>query len=541
ERLARTRYNLSQQAAFASNIWKNYSNQLIARLTRQMQRLETMPDYTPGLYLRRGQAYLLGTRYREASILFKSIALEEGFEKELRAEAHYRWILALNEAGKWQEAREVADLFIKEHPSHSLANSALFLVARSYQSEGLFFDAIQVLDDLIQKFPRDRQAPRWYFTRGYNYSILERQQVARENFEAGVKEFPESELRTQLSLWAALTHFFEKDYGTALSKLRTLKKQSAQHPLYPEILYRTANVLYAMREHEDALRIASKLIEKYPEHYRYAESLVLKGDIFMGMGELTTAAHAFRQVPPEDAHLYDYAVFQTAKIYKAIERYDLLREWLHTYIARDDAKQRPRISEALYWIGWSLQQEGRAKESFPLFEDALKRFGNDPEAHAVGSILSAYSDLYRQTETVIDFETWLPQSREKSLREGELTRFARLTQFSATRQLQENNESGAETTLLSIHRLVPKERQDVATLACVGIVLAERGYEVADEYFEHILNEYGGRAERASAFYGKALLASQQDRLDVSRRWLLRFLEETPTHSLAAKTRLLAA
>lgn len=541
ERLTATRQAFSQQATFASSIWKSHSAQLIARLESQLERLETMPDYTPGLYLRSGQAYLLSERYREAAILFRTLAKSANYEADLRAAAHYRWILALNQAEKWSAARDAADLFLSIHPGHALASSALFLVARTYQGEGRFPEAIEVLDDLIANFPDDKQAPRWYFTRGYNYSVLEQQQKARENFEQAARRFPESELRTQLRMWAALTYFFERDYATALTQLQTLANQSKKHPLYPEIEYRTANVLYAMQQHSAALDTAQKLIDAFPDHYRYAEALALKGDIYMGLGELPTAAHAFLQVPPDDVRLYDYAVFQAAKIYRALERYDLLRKHLQAYVAREDARQRPRVSEALYWIGWSLQQEDRALESFPLFEAALARFGNDPQARAVESILSAYADLYRRQETSIGFDTWLQQATQQSLTAGELTWFARLTQFKAQRQRRMGNDSRADAALLTIHRLVPIEQQDAATLAAVGIALAGRGYDSADDYFERLLNEFPKRAERAAAFYGKALLASQNSRLDESRRWLIRFLEETPTYHLAADVRLLAA
>jgi tetratricopeptide (TPR) repeat protein len=541
ERLTTTKHAFSQQAAFASSIWKSHSSQLIARLETQLERLETMPDYTPGLYLRSGQAYLLGERYREAAILFRTIAHAKNYETELRAEAHYRWILALNQAEKWTEAREAADLFLSTHPGHALANSALFLVARTYQGEGRFPEAIEVLDDLIATFPKDKQAPRWYFTRGYNYSILEQQGKARASFELGAKRFPKSALRTQLRMWAALTYFFERDYATALTQLQQLANESGKHPLYPEIRYRIANVLYAMQQHSEALTVAQGLVEAFPDHYRYAEALALQGDIYMGLGELATAAHAFLQVPADDARLYDYAVFQAAKIYRALERYDLLRKHLRAYVEREDANKRPRVSEALYWIGWSLQQDDRPAESFPLFEAALERFGNDPKARSVESILSAYSDLYRRQETPISFETWLQEATEQSLAADELTWFARLTQFKAQRQRRMGSDRSADATLLSIHRLVPLERQDASTLAAVGITLAERGYAAADDYFERLLNEYPKRSERAAAFYGKARLASQNDRLDESRRWLVRFLEETPTYHLAADVRLLAA
>jgi tetratricopeptide (TPR) repeat protein len=545
ERLQVVESALTQQSLFASSIWKSHSQQLVARLTRQLDLLEDMADYTPGLYLRSGQAYLLGQRFREATILFRTVAQTPEFDADIRAEAHYRWILSLSEAEDWQGARDTAQLFLKEHPAHKLANSALFLIARAYQGEGQFLDAIEVLDELIDNFPDDKQASRWYFTRGYNFSALERQSIARDDFETALKRFPKSTLAEQIELWHGLTYFFERDYPSSLKSLNTLKKKSKKHPLYPEINYRIANVYHAQRDYKAALKTADTLVKRFPDHHRIPEAQALRGDSFMGLGELLQAASAFRQVPADDAQLYDYAIFQASKIYKALERYDLLRKHLQAYIDGDDAHERPRVSEALYWIGWSFQQEERGTEAFPLFEGALTRFGNDPKARAVGSILSAYADLYKRLgktdSTLPAFETWLQDATEQSLEDGELTRFARLTLFKSLRQRRALGDERADATLLSIHRFVPIDQQDAETLASIGLVLIQRGYESADDYCEQILTEYPKRFERGTAYFGKAQLAANAERLEEARRWLLRFLEQTPTHPLAADVRLLSA
>ncbi len=545
ERLRVVESALAQQSQFASSIWKSHSQQLVARLTRQLDLLEHMADYTPSLYLRSGQAYLLGQRYREATILFRTVAQTPEFDADSRAQAHYRWILSLSEAEDWQGARDTAQLFLSEHPGHKLANSALFLIARAYQAEGQYLEAIAVLDDLIDNFPDDQQAPRWYFTRGYNFSALERQSNARDDFDTALERFPKSHLVEQLKLWRGLTFFFERDYTASLDALEALKETSKKHPLYPEIHYRIANVTYAQRDYANALKTADILIHTFPDHHRLPEAQALRGDILMGQGELLQAADAFRQVPAEDAQLYDYAIFQASKIYKALERYDLLRKHLQAYIDRDDANDRPRVSEALYWIGWSLQQQGRGPEAFPLFEQALTRFGNDPKARAVGSILSAYADLTKRLgntdSTLPAFDTWLQDASEESLSTGDLTWFARLTLFKSLRQRGSLGDERADATLLSIHRFVPIDQQDAETLASVGLVLIKRGYDSADDYCEQILTEYPKRFERGSAYFGKAQLAANAERLTEARRWLLRFLEQTPTHPLAADVRLLSA
>lgn len=544
ERLEATKRALEEQVVFASSIWKSHSLQLIARLERQLERLESMEDYTPSLYLRSGQAYLLASRYREATILFRTVATDADFEKDIRAEAHYRWILALSDAELWSEARVVAQSFIETHPAHTLANSALFLIARAYQSENEFLEAIEVLDELIENFAADKQAARWLFTRGYNYCALERYGDARESFTIGLDRFPKSNLVEQTELWNSLTYFFERDYATSLQKLLALKEVTKGHPISPEVHFRIANVYYAERDYQTALDAADILIKKFPDHHRYAEAMALRGDIYMGLGQLPAAAFAFKEVPADDSQIYDYATFQAAKIYKALERYDLLREHLQAYIDRDDATDRPRVSEALYHIGWSLQQDARADEAFPLYEQALARFGNDPQARAVSSIISAYANLFKRSPQNTEqpsFDTWLQENRERALAENKLTWYARLTLYTSQKQRRSIDAKTAEATLLSIHRFVPIEQQDPTTLAEVGIALSNRAYESADDYFEQLLNEYPKRFERAAAYYGKAQLAAKSDRLIEARKWLIRFLEETPTHPLAAEARLLAA
>jgi tetratricopeptide (TPR) repeat protein len=545
ERLRTAETRLAQNARFASSIWKSHYQQLIARLKSQLELLEAMPDYTPGLYLRSGQAYLLGQRYREATILFRTVANSKDFDTDIRAEAHYRWILAFSEAGKWQDARDTAQKFLEEHPGHRLANQALFLVARAFQLEGRYAEAIEVIDDLIDNFPDDSQAPRWYFTRGYNFCALENYIAARTNFDTALKRFPESNLVQQTRLWRGLSFFFERNYPESLNVLNALQQESKEHPLYPEILFRTTNVYYAQRDYENALLTIETLVNDFPDHHRTSEAHALRGDIFMGLGELDRAVHAFNQVPSEDTKLFDYAIFQTTKIYKALENYNLLREHLQAYIDREDSSERPRVSEALYWIGWSLRQEERGVEAFPLFEHALTRFGNDPKAHAVGSILSAYAELYKrvgQTDSSLPgFDKWLRDATAKSLEDGHLTWFARLTRFNAEQQRRKIGDHRADATLLSINRFVPLDQQDAETLAAVGLVLIQRGYLSADDYCEQLLVEHPDHFERGTAYFGKARLAADADHLEKARRWLFKFLQETPTHPLTSNARLLTA
>ena len=215
---------LAQQSLFASSIWKSHSQQLVARLTRQLDLLENMADYTPGLYLRSGQAYLLGLRYREATILFRTVAQTPEFESDIRAEAHYRWILSLSEAKDWQGARDTAQLFLNEHPGHKLANSALFLIARAYQGEGQFLEAIAVLDELITTSPTTSKRLAGISPAATTSARWSDKAPPVTISNTALERFPKSSLVEQLKLWRGLTFFFERDYTASLDALKHSRK-----------------------------------------------------------------------------------------------------------------------------------------------------------------------------------------------------------------------------------------------------------------------------------------------------------------------------
>ena len=546
KRLKLAKWKLTQLPQYSSSIWKSHSHQQVAHLRNQVEQLKSIQDYSPGLHIRMGQSYLLLQRYYEATLLFRSIAQTESLESSTRAEAHYRWALTLTESKRWDAAQQCASDFLRQYPQHRLANQTLFLIARSYQKQADYEKSIHVLDQLIEQQPGDSQAVMWYFSRGYNYCALEQQSQARDSFQSALSKFPTAPLTPKIRLWYALSYFFDREYVTSLNLLEVLSLDSTNHALLPEIQFRIANVFYAQREYHLALASVDALITSAPQHDRFAAAVALRGDIHMGLGQLPQAIQAFEQVPTDATKIYDYAIFQTSKIHKTLGQYHLMQQQLQRYVDRNDATNRPRVSEALYWIGWSLQQQGQNQAALPIFEAALDRFGNDPNAHAVGSILAAYAQLTQRVQQEksnpqASFKRWLKTTSSRALAAGQLTRFARIQTFTAKQQRSQISQASADATLLAIHRFVPLQAQDPDTLAQVGILLAQRGYDSADDYFEYLLRQYSERFERGAAYYGKAKLAAQKEALPQAQRWLARFMQETPTHPLAAEARLLSA
>lgn len=540
-------------------LWNDYYRNLIAQVQMGLEALKSQPDYTPSMQIRLGQAFLLLARNREAYLLYEQLAEDASLDSPTRSQAHYRWILAANALEDWDDSLRIALEFLERYPGNPLAPEALYLIANAYHAQKRYEDAIGVLDELLSNYPNNRLAPRWLFSRGFNKTLAEDFSGARVDFEAFLEKYPDHYQVVDARLWNALTYFFAKQYATALSQFdAALEATPPGHPRTPEILYRRASTLYSMRNYDAALPAIESFLKTHPEDMRAPEALVLRGDILMGQGRLLEAANAFYKVSPEAGPLYVYAIFQRGKILRALEEYDLMIEHFQSFIDREDVPEKVRVAEALYWIGWAQTQKGQQADAFPVFIEALERYGNDPLAGETGQILQALEDLhtrYRRGEepleassskagallTAESFDDFLREERQRATDEKALTWLARLNLYAAAREDKRKHADRAEGLRWEIVEKVPIEALDADGLAEIGLLLQSAGFGSAKDYFERLIEEYPARPATGAGYYGLALEAQKEGDLILAERWLKQFKEESPMHPLAPEVTLLRA
>ena len=522
-----------------------YAQEQMDFLTAASLSLSSEPDYSASLYLKMGQCWLLTGRHQEAAILFRQLSAANSFSSEVRSQAHYRWVLALIEGQLWDLAKACAQDFMRAYPAHPLQPELRYLVAQSLERQNKFQAAIEILESLIKNYPDHAHQQRWQFSCGYSYTRLESFESARTFYRRALLVDPQSALSIKIRLWQALSYDFAGDHATSQTMLEQLQAAARSAPLYPEILFRLANVYYAQKAYSKSQAILIDLCDQFPQHTRNPQARVLLGDIYGIRGQLENALASYKGIGPQQGSSFEYALFQTVKIYKMMEQLIPMRQQLEHYLALPDAANRPRVSEALYWLGWSYAQTEDHTKAVKHFEDALNRFDDDPQAQAIDAILNAYQSYYPQTiqnrpEAPKDFTRWLDIRTQLALQEGHLTRYARLQNFRAQKAQKSTADATGEARLLLVHQKVPIERQPPNTLGSVGLCLAKRGYRSAQKYFDYLLNNYPERPERGAAYYGQALLAQKRKkdpRLALSQLKL--FFRETPLHDCLAQAHLL--
>ncbi len=529
---------------------QQYLTQMQRKLEQQLKALETTGDYTPTFYLKYGQSLMLDSQFYKAWLVFRYIALNDSYPADLREQAHYRWVLCAHQMEEWDEALAIARDFVNPYPDSPLAPQALYLIARTHLEQSRYQESNEGLTDLIDSFPDHALSPRWLFSRGVVQVILEDYLSARRDFAAYLSRFPDGALKINAGLWDALTYFFEKNYATCADMLTTLSGTAQNHPLYPEIQYRLAAAQYASRSYDEALSTINRYLSEFPRHFRVGEARVLKGDILMRKGELAEALNTFSGIEPEVGDLYLYSLFQAGKILRALKEYTGMVSHFSAFLENEEAP-RIRLSEALYWLGWAYQQQGALGEAFPIFEQALATYGDDPKSAETGSILKALQNLKgaeaaakytgkvdRQSALVEaeNFSSWILHEIRTADQNNQLTYYTRLVLFFIEQVRQ------PETTELSYQALaqrVPLEKMDAESLGRVGLALLDAGDERARNFFDQLLVRFPSSPARSMAYLGLAKLDFEAGEYPSAKLWLIASNDQIPIHAHMNETQLL--
>lgn len=534
--------------------WTQFYTRLIGRLEGQLKGLREAEDYTFSLYLAYGQAYLLAERPREAWVLFERLARNSELSHTQKAEAHYRWILAAIEVGVWEDAFKIAQGFSARFPESSLVPDALYLLGNAYQKAGQYGDAIGVFDHFLALYAEHPLAPRVLFTRGYNQNLMNQPAQARDDFELFIAEYPDHGLSLDASFWRSLTFFAELDYVQALGALAKLTPEVEGGHLEPEVAYRLAATQYAKGDYEAALKAIKYYLEDYPMHARVDEGRVLLGDIQMGRGELEAARTIFEAIAPSAGHLFSYSIFQAGKIYRAVagasedseSRLLHFREHLEhfeAYLRREDVPNKDRISDALYWVGWTYIELGDKERARTIFDRALDLYGDDLEAGEVINIIDALARIEKRLNNLsrrdrkAELKAWIEDQKAIALKTDRLTYYARLNLYLQSMVPPDEPTSLAFDTV----EQVPPERLDAQSLGVIASTLVHRYARVAEDYLERLEEDHAESPYRSYAYYARAyLLVAKQD-YESARILLSRFHAESPMHPLSIQANLLYA
>lgn len=95
--------------------------------------------------------------------------------------------------GKYDEARQKFEKFIKDNPQHTLVPNAMFFVAETYYAQKKYEDAVLAYENFIKKYPKHDKAKTALLKQGYCFVELKDTKTAKIILERVIEKYPRSE------------------------------------------------------------------------------------------------------------------------------------------------------------------------------------------------------------------------------------------------------------------------------------------------------------------------------------------------------------
>ena len=298
-------------------------------------------------------------RFYSANSLLKMGKKEEaasGFEfivnnvvwSKFREESLFNLGLIYFDLKRYALCRKNHLMLIYQYPESEHTGIAMYWIGESYTAEGKLDEAIEFLTKAIENRSNNR-------FRDYSLYSLANVYEKTKDYEKAVKYYDElltyhskSPLAVQAQVRIGVCYFYLKDYYNSILELSNPAVNELSKDNLAEALYILANSHYRVEEYENAVKIYSEIIEKFPgsKIFRNAQ---------YGLG---------------------WAQFQQSKYNDAYNVFNHLSE----------GKDSIAI-QSFIWKGEAKRYSGNYKEALKIFEEFLKLYPTDPSAPMVESLI----------------------------------------------------------------------------------------------------------------------------------------------------------
>jgi tol-pal system protein YbgF len=119
----------------------------------------------------------------------KSVALTPGLKNK---KAIYDAAYNAFEKGRYKEAREQFEVFIKEFPQDELTDNAQFWIAETYYREEDFKNAILAYEEVLKKYPKSKKVPGALLKQGVAFIELGDNKTGKVILEKLMESYPGS-------------------------------------------------------------------------------------------------------------------------------------------------------------------------------------------------------------------------------------------------------------------------------------------------------------------------------------------------------------
>ncbi|MFZ4682542.1 MAG: tetratricopeptide repeat protein, partial [Terrimicrobiaceae bacterium] len=188
--------------------------QMIAKVKREIENFQKIPNFDSALRLRLATAYQGMKRYRESALIMEAM-LKEMPPDPLVENASVNLLQCWNEIERWPKSVEAAQAFVAKFPQSKSVPLVLYLEGTAQQKAFQYNDAVVTFDEITKKYPTSEFAARAQFMKGFSLLQAERNKEAIAAFEEFGKKHPKHEMADAAAYWRGMGYSLDKQFARA--------------------------------------------------------------------------------------------------------------------------------------------------------------------------------------------------------------------------------------------------------------------------------------------------------------------------------------
>ena len=214
----------------------------------------------------------------------------------LAAQGRYFGALTALELGKNDDARKLADAYLKKNAGGELTSDVLYIKAESLLRDEKFSEAAAAYDQLLAADARHADRGKWLVRRAYALAAAGRHGDVVKSLSSNIEALQDSQLASEARQLLGVSRQATKDYTGAIVDLETSLKLDAKRVGADDALLALAEAQRLSGDTAAADASIDRLAQDYPESRLLDSAFYRRGESAYAAGNFAAADKAYRRV-----------------------------------------------------------------------------------------------------------------------------------------------------------------------------------------------------------------------------------------------------
>jgi len=302
--------------------------------------------------------------------------------------AHFASGECLLNLGRYEEALKSYRIVIDEYPDWSDIDDAQFRVGNCLFQLGHYAEAAQTLAAMLEAFPASTIADKAAYWLGEANYQAGNQAAALDSYRRSLGAAPRGDY-APYALYSIATVESPSDPERAVVTYRRLLDEFPNSPLTPDALYRMGQVLETLGRLDEAHTAYSRVVEQFAATDAASYAAAGIASVQFSRGEYALAAQGYLNVAQEHADEAGACVWmlRAGDALLAAEDYESAAG---VYARVTDGADRQCAATAAYLKGVAYQGAGLDQQAIGAFEHVRTEYPDHPSIAEVNLRLGAF-------------------------------------------------------------------------------------------------------------------------------------------------------